>query len=161
MKTIINLLHVIVGWAIVMSSIYAMHHIVSYSFEMLAPSSYWYEYNSVKPSKIVFNKWEEIIMESDVARYRPIDTQRQDTMFCSDWLRQKKYPTQYRPTIGSERTKTWHHISQWTYWYYQDIKEKDCIMCWSVIGTTDLWYKKIYQYCSEKFGVNGNLLIMR
>lgn len=128
----------------------------SHMIQLAMPRAYWYSYNSVTSSKTWYAIWEKIYWVSDVVRRREIETQRQDTLFCDNWQRTKKYPTQYRPPIGREIPKLWQNKSDRLYDYDILIEERNCQLCGTVVAETEYWYNKNYQYCTKWFGVNWN-----
>lgn len=132
--------------------------VFSHMLQLVLPRAYWYTYEYVKPAKETFATGEPLYMESKLLRRRLIDTQWQDTLFCNNWSRTKKYTTQFRPPAGKEKPKVWNNKSQWLYNYPILESEIECKMCWVVVAETEYWYNKDYKYCTELFGVNWNAI---
>lgn len=128
----------------------------SHMIQLAMPRAYWYSYNSVTPSKTWYMIWEGIYWVSDTIRRHPIETQRQDTLFCDNGIRTQKYPTQFRPPTGREIPKLWNNKNSWLYDYPILVEEKTCQLCGTVVAETDYWYNKNYQYCTDWFEVNLN-----
>lgn len=129
--------------------------IANHIYQKFSPTSWWFAYKSIEPVKWTFHKWEILEFETDVTRYHSINVRREDTAYCTSDLVYQKYPTQYRPNWNrNEYKEAWHTI--WTRLYYIPIDEDEhkCKMCGTVIWTTDLWYNKIYTYCTKDFLVN-------
>jgi len=123
-------------------------------WERALPRTFWFEYHSVVPAKESFKKWELLSFVSTTTRHRDIDMERQDTAYCNDGTFTQKYQMQRRPVTGTERMTKGERKWVWNYFIPIEDHELTCKMCWSAIGYTDHWYKKIYSYCTNEFKVN-------
>ena len=156
-KEVMNKLFRLVWWFIVIQFVLLFVYFSwSHMMQLVFPISYRYTYKSVEASQTIYQTGEPIYWYSDVIRKRPISTQRQDTMYCDNWERTKKYPTQYRPPSWYEIPKLWTNDSVWRYEYDPDIDEIQCKLCGTVVAETEYGYNKNYQYCTNRFGVNWN-----
>jgi len=124
--------------------------------EYILPTSFWFEYQSVIPIKAEYIRWEPLSFVSETTRHRSINMERQDTAYCKDSPDgvSNKHKTQRRPDEGTELMSPWKRKEERKYFIplYEDMRI--CKMCWSAIGTTQYWYKKVYSYCTEEFQVN-------
>lgn len=126
-------------------------------YEMLMPSSHWYKYDSIQPIKTAYASGEAIEFVSSLTRYKPLDIQRQNTLFCKSGKRETPYPTQFYPIDGLRRsTRLWSIELTRTYKYPIDSSEVKCIVCGTTKSITQLGYDKSYSYCTKRFGVNGH-----
>lgn len=125
-------------------------------FEFLTPTSYWFEYNSVTPTKESFQSWELLSFLSKVDRKNGIDMQRQDLAYCkeSESSYQYKLPTQIRPNQSYEYMTPAYRESIRQYFIPIPIQHKLCKMCGNAIWRTSYGYEKIYSYCTQRFKVN-------
>lgn len=125
-----------------------------YVGEWFMPARYWFSYESVKPVKSSYQRWEAISMISKMERKRAIRIQRQDFMECEvDWVKQK-LKTQYRPAIGSEYSPKGMYITPREYNLEIPTLATKCRMKGSAIGKTKHNFSKIYEYETVPFLVN-------
>ena len=126
-------------------------------YEMIMPNSHWYVYNWIQPVQSSYASGEAITFVSSLVRYKPLDIQRQNTLFCNNNHRERPYPTQFEPLEGMRRsTRLWVIDLTRTYNYPIDYSEIKCIICGTTKSVTTLWYDKSYSYCTRWFGVNGH-----
>lgn len=125
-------------------------------FEFLTPTSYWFEYNSVTPTKDSFGSWELLSFLSKVERKHWVNMQRQDLAYCkeSESSYQYKLPTQIRPNQSYEYMTPAYRESIRQYFIPIPIQHKLCKMCGNAIWRTSYGYEKIYSYCTQRFKVN-------
>lgn len=125
-----------------------------YVGEWFMPARYWFSYESVKPVKSSYQRWEAISMISKMERKRAIRIQRQDFMECEvDWVKQK-LKTQYRPAIGSEYSPIGVYVTPREYNLEIPTLATKCRMKGSAIGKTKHNFSKIYEYETVPFLVN-------
>lgn len=125
-----------------------------YVGEWFMPARYWFSYESVKPVKSSYQRWEAISMISKMERKRAIRIQRQDFMECEvDWVKQK-LTTQYRPMVGSEYSPIGVYVTPREYNLEIPTLATKCRMKGSAIGKTKHNFSKIYEYETVPFLVN-------
>lgn len=125
-----------------------------YVGEWFMPARYWFSYESVKPVKSSYQRWEAISMISKMERKRAIRIQRQDFMECEvDWVKQK-LKTQYRPMVGSEYSPIGVYVTPREYNLEIPTLATKCRMKGSAIGKTKHNFSKIYEYETVPFLVN-------
>lgn len=140
-------------WAMILSVVFLL---CIHLFQYLSPTSRWFDYKSVIPTKAAYQQWDKITFRSTVNRKRSINMQWQDLVYCKDYEDEywHKMPTQYRPDQGMEYITPWYRSSIREY----SIKIPDnmymCKMCGNSIWTTSRWYTKVYNYCTDTFYVN-------
>lgn len=123
-------------------------------WEWILPVRFWFEYQSVVPTKTWYKIGEPITLVSTMERKRPIKLQRQDFLICEVDGTHQKLSTQYRPVLGNEYAPAWIYITPREYNLPIPILATKCKVVGSAIGKTKHNREKTYSYFTDTFLVN-------
>lgn len=134
-------------------------YVILFFFQLFTPATYWFEYHSVEAYRNpigAFAAWEPLQFRTVASRHRDIKTQYQDTLYCIDENRTKKYPTDIEPPNYYQLRNAWEVNRVWQIRQIPDPNEKECSLCYNTIGVTSLWIEKVQSWCTKWFSVNSN-----
>lgn len=139
---------------------YVATYFTAKAYELITPDRYRIDYSMwVDPLKDSFEKWEDLVFQSNNVRKRDIDVYWEDTPYyiMKDWAFQKgrtqKRPIEWTQRVGPNVKE--NIIAPRPYTLHIPIHAVQAKMCWYIIWYTPRFkFEKTDFYCTRRFWVN-------